>query len=60
MQVRVVERFIHQENIRRYRSLLEEEKDEEKRDAIRKLLAEEDAKDVPASPKKRRDNPKHP
>jgi hypothetical protein len=36
-----MERFIRDENIRRYRRLLEEEQDEEKRNAIRKLLAEE-------------------
>lgn len=45
-----MERFIHSENIRRYRKLLEEEKNEEKRNVIRKLLAEEEAKEVPASP----------
>jgi hypothetical protein len=56
----VMERFIHQENIRRFRKLLAEEQDEEKRNTIRKLLAEEDAKDVPASPKERRDNSKIP
>ena len=55
-----MERFIHNENIRRYRKLLEEERDEEKRNIIRKLLAEEEAKDVPASPGSRRDNLKHP
>lgn len=43
-----MERFIHNENIRRYRKLLEEEKDEEKRNVIRKLLAEEEAKQIPA------------
>jgi hypothetical protein len=55
-----MERFIHNENIRRYRKLLEEEKNEEKRNIIRKLLAEEEAKDVPASPGGRRENPKNP
>ena len=54
-----MERFIHNENIRRYRKLLEEEKDEEKRNVIRKLLAEEEAKDVPTSPKDRGDKSKH-
>jgi hypothetical protein len=39
-----MERFVHEENIRRYRKLLEEEKDEEKRTMIRKLLAEEEAR----------------
>jgi hypothetical protein len=37
-----MERYIHNENIRRYRKLLAEEEDEEKRDVIRKLLAEEE------------------
>lgn len=55
-----MERFIHNENIRRYRKLLEEERDEEKRNIIRKLLAEEEAKDVPASPKDRNDKSKYP
>ena len=45
-----MERFIHNENIRRYRRLLEEEQNEEQRNIIRKLLAEEEAKEVPASP----------
>lgn len=45
-----MERFIHNENIRLYRKLLTEEPDEEKRNFVRKLLAEEEAKDVPASP----------
>lgn len=54
-----MERFIHNENIRRYRKLLEQEKDEEKRNVIRKLLAEEEAKDVPGNPLVRRDKPKH-
>lgn len=36
-----MERYIHNENIRRYRKLLELEQDEEKRSVIRKLLAEE-------------------
>lgn len=42
-----MERFIHNENIRRYRKLLEEEKDEDKRNVIRKLLAEEEARQIP-------------
>lgn len=46
-----MERYVHNENIRRYRALLETERDEEKRNVIRKLLAEEEAKDVPARPK---------
>ncbi|MBB4366747.1 hypothetical protein GGD65_007821 [Bradyrhizobium sp. CIR18] len=36
-----MERYIQNENIRRYRKLLEEETDEEKRSTIRRLLAEE-------------------
>lgn len=53
-----MERFIHNENIRRYRRLLEEEKNEDRRALIRKLLAEEEAKDV-ASPGGTPDNLKH-
>jgi len=45
-----MERYIHQENIRRYRKLLEEETNEDRRAIIRKLLAEEEAKDVPSGP----------
>jgi len=55
-----MERFIHNENIRRYRKLLEQEQDEEKRNIIRKLLAEEEAKDVPASPNDGIDRSKYP
>jgi hypothetical protein len=54
-----VERFIHNENIRRYRKLLEEEPSEEKRNVIRKLLAEEEAKEIASSPRGR-DKSKHP
>jgi hypothetical protein len=39
-----VERFV--QTLRRYRKLLEEERDEEKRNTIRKLLAEEEAREV--------------
>ena len=38
-----MERYIHNENIRHYRKLLEAEIDEEKRSTIRKLLVEEEA-----------------
>jgi hypothetical protein len=55
-----MERYIHNENIRRYRRLLAEEKDEEKRNTIRKLLAEEEAKEVPSSPKGHDEKSKHP
>jgi hypothetical protein len=44
-----MERFIHEENIRRFRKLLAEETCEEKRATIRKLLAEEEAREIPAS-----------
>jgi hypothetical protein len=50
-----MERFIHNENIRRYRNLLNMEQNEDKRNVIQKLLAEEEAKDVPPSPRGRRD-----
>ncbi len=53
-----MERFIHNENIRLYRRLLEEEKNEDKRALIRKLLAEEEATDVPATPRGTHGNPK--
>lgn len=56
----MMERFIRNENIRYYRKLLEEERDEEKRNIIRKLLAEEEAKDVPASSERPNDKSKHP
>ena len=42
-----MEHFIRNENIRRYRKLLEEETSEEKRNTIRKLLAEEEAREIP-------------
>lgn len=46
-----MDHFIKLENISRYRKLLAEEQDEEKRNVIRKLLAAEEAKgDPPASP----------
>jgi hypothetical protein len=51
-----MERFIHNENIRRWRKLLAEERDEERRNIIRKLLAEEEAKEIPASPHQRNDS----
>ncbi len=55
-----MERYIHNENIRRYKKLLELEQDEEKRHVIRKLLAEEEAKDVSADPKGGGDKSKYP
>ena len=42
-----MERYIHDENIRRSRKLLEGETDETKRDRIRRLLTEEEAKQIP-------------
>ena len=42
-----VERFTHNQNIRHYRKLLEEECDEERRKIVRKLLAEEEAREIP-------------
>jgi hypothetical protein len=53
-----MEHYIHNENIRRYRRLLEEEKNEDKRALIRKkLLAEEKARDVLTTPRGTQDNP---
>ena len=45
-----MERFIHNQNIRHYRKLLEEECDEERRKIIWKLLAEEEAREIPPKP----------
>ena len=45
-----MEPYIHNENIRRIQKLLEEETDEHKRETIPKLLAEEEAREVPARP----------
>jgi hypothetical protein len=55
-----MERFIRNENIRRYRKLLEEETDEEKRNIIRKLLAEEEAREIPPKPNRNDDKSKRP
>ena len=55
-----MERFIHNENIRRYRRLLEEEQDEEKRNTIRKLLAEDEAKEITPGLERQQDRPKQP
>lgn len=43
-------RYVHEENIILYRKLLAETIDEEKRKVIMKLLAEEEAKELPSSP----------
>jgi rubrerythrin len=40
-----MQRFIHRENIKHYRSLLETTTDENERRTILKLLAEEEAKE---------------
>jgi hypothetical protein len=42
-----MEGFVRRENIRRYRKLLREVKDEPGRRLIRKLLLEEEQKEVP-------------
>ncbi|MFO1109925.1 MAG: hypothetical protein U1E61_12120 [Bradyrhizobium sp.] len=47
-----MEKFIHNANIRHYRKLLEEEADEAKRAIIRKLLAEEEARELTLKPEK--------
>ncbi|MGJ4891392.1 hypothetical protein [Bradyrhizobium sp. HKCCYLR20261] len=42
-----MERYIRNENIRRFRQLLESETDEQKRRVIQQLLAAEEAREVP-------------
>ena len=42
-------RYVHEENIHLYRKVLAETTDEDKRKIILKLLAEEEAKELPAS-----------
>jgi hypothetical protein len=44
-----MERFIHRQNIEHYRKLLAQTTDEAQRCMLLKLLAEEEAKDPPAS-----------
>ncbi|WP_155262464.1 MULTISPECIES: hypothetical protein [Bradyrhizobium] len=51
-------RFIHNENVRRYRKLLEEETNEDRRAIIRKLLADEEAKKISSDPKRSDDRSK--
>ena len=41
-----MEKFVHSENIKLYRKLLAETTDEQKRQTLLKLLAEEEAKDA--------------
>jgi hypothetical protein len=55
-----MKRFIHDENIRRYRNLLEMEQNQDKRNMIQQLLAEEEAKDLPTRPCGRRDKSETP
>jgi hypothetical protein len=48
-----MERFLRRENIKRYRKLLREAKDEAGRRLIRKLLTEEEQEDVTPSSRPR-------
>ena len=41
----IIEEFVHQQNLRRFQTLLAEMKDEPRRHFFSKLLAEEEAKD---------------
>ncbi|WP_083842438.1 hypothetical protein [Bradyrhizobium sp. ORS 375] len=43
-----MERYIRNENIRRFRQLLEAETDEQKRRILRQLLASEERREVPS------------
>jgi hypothetical protein len=54
-----MERFVRDENIRRYRQLLETEVNEDKRSIIRKMLAKEESQLI-ASSRPRRDQSSHP
>jgi len=45
-----MDRFIRNENIRRYKELLDTELNEDKREIIRRLLAEEEAKQFSSKP----------
>jgi hypothetical protein len=42
---RIIEEFVHQQNLRRFQTLLAETKDEPRRHQLSKLLADEQAKD---------------
>jgi hypothetical protein len=44
---RIIEEFVHQQNLWRFQTLLAETKDEPRRHHLSKLLAEEEAKDHP-------------
>ncbi|WP_347265473.1 hypothetical protein [Nitrobacter sp.] len=49
-----MQRYVHEENILLYRKLLAETTDKEKRKIILRLLAEEEAKELPTpSPEKK-------
>jgi hypothetical protein len=48
-----IQRYVHEENILLYRKLLADTMDEEKRKIILKLLAEEEAKELPTSSSKK-------
>jgi hypothetical protein len=52
-----MERFIRRENIKRYRKLLRDAKDEAERRLIQKLLIEEEQKEVAESDPTRRSSP---
>jgi hypothetical protein len=47
-----MERFVHKENLKLYRKLLAETSDEQKRQTLLKLLADEEAKDAQPAEKK--------
>ena len=49
------EKFVHKENIKLYRKLLAETSDEQKRQTLLKLLADEEAKDADRPGKSRAD-----
>jgi len=43
-----MERFVHRQNLERFRKQLAEAKDQKTREMLAKLLADEEAKDLPA------------
>ena len=49
-----MQRYVHEENILLYRKLLADTLDEEKRKIILRLLAEEEAKELPAPSAKKK------
>jgi hypothetical protein len=42
----IMENFVHRENLKRYRDLLAQTKDEEQRKRLLALIAEEEAKEI--------------